>query len=538
MSSNVIAKLRFHLIAQAKQFQSEIEKQQKTIDGLRKRIEKLDGSMKKGKRETTSWISTWSHASQLLINTGKLIKFLASQFVRLAMAIPRASLTLAKFFVNTSMALDMIPKMSTELDISTESLQTFEHAAKLSGTTIQILRKGFQRFVRRLGEAKLGYGEGTKALKAMGFAMDDLARMSTEKALVTFMDRLKAMPNVAERSAVAFALFGRQGQEMMNFLLMGSKGIEDVRRKLSDLGVLMDGAIFKNIERFNDNVNDIRIATKGLSNQLVGQLSPAFAEITKRFVEWSRGTKTMENVKQFVRWVHTNAPIAAETISNSFDVVIDQARLLVLLFADIAEFIEKIKGERDFTREFGPTYLNVPGIVEDYKTLSTRLRETAMDIGKLRGSLDGLKPLVEDIFQTAAKNEFWDRLHVNLQKITREFVRSAEAAKLWWKSLSPFLSVTLTKGGLKSYEKGHDKQEKWLINQVVSRNKILFGDSEKRMKKLAKMFESDVFGSFSASATAQASRNTERLTELSRQQLEVLRLINAQFERGVPAGRD
>ena len=198
-------------------------------------------------------------------------------------------------------AIDSISKLSDELAISTEALVGYQHQAALTGTSNTTLNKGLQRLVRRLGEARQGYGEGRKALEALGLEAETVANMGVENAFETVVEQIRQMPTATERAAAAYALFGRQGQELMNFILGGAEGMRKAREEAEQLGIAfsrLDGA---KVEAANDALHRAGQLMTGLLRQAAIQLAPYIEAVGTAIFEW--GTSGEGAGQKVVRWV-------------------------------------------------------------------------------------------------------------------------------------------------------------------------------------------------------------------------------------------
>lgn len=180
--------------------------------------------------------------------------------------------------------IDELGKTSDAIGVSVEALVGYQHAAGLTGTSMETLEKGMQRLVRRLGEAKMGYGEGMKALTALGLSSDDLARKSPEQALLDIVDAINKLPSPAEKAAAAYALFGRQGQELMNFFALGREGIEAARMETEQLGTALNRLDAAKVEAANDALARSGDVFTGLARRLTVELAPGIEAVATEMV--------------------------------------------------------------------------------------------------------------------------------------------------------------------------------------------------------------------------------------------------------------
>jgi hypothetical protein len=117
--------------------------------------------------------------------------------------------------------------LSQKTGVSVEALSRFSKAAKVSGTDVEGVTKAMIKLSKGLVEAKNGQGQAGEALKSMGIsAVDASGKLKdTDQIMLEISNKFKAMPNGAEKTAIALQLFGRAGADMIPLLNMGGEAI-------------------------------------------------------------------------------------------------------------------------------------------------------------------------------------------------------------------------------------------------------------------------------------------------------------------------
>jgi len=185
----------------------------------------------------------------------------------------------------TMESIDQIAKMSDELQISTEALTGWEHAAKISGTSIESLHKGIGIFVRRMGEAKYGVGEGVRGLKMLNLTAEEMISMGTEEAFMKIAERISQAGTAAEQAGIAYNFFGRQGTQLLNMFQQGQEGIEAMREEAERLGLTFSRIDAAQVEAANDALTRARATMTGLFRQATIELSPYIEVLADKFVD-------------------------------------------------------------------------------------------------------------------------------------------------------------------------------------------------------------------------------------------------------------
>ncbi len=182
-------------------------------------------------------------------------------------------------------AIDVIGKMSDELQISTRALAGWSHAAEISGTNVETLHKGLQIFVRRIGEAQQGLGEARHGLDAIGMSADQLARLGPEKAFLEIAEAIAQLSSATDRAQVAYAFFGRQGMNMLNLFLQGKEGIGALADEADRLGLTFSRMDAAKVEAANDAITRMRGAVTGLGRSMVIGLAPYIEGLSDQITE-------------------------------------------------------------------------------------------------------------------------------------------------------------------------------------------------------------------------------------------------------------
>jgi hypothetical protein len=187
----------------------------------------------------------------------------------------------------TMESVDQVAKMSDELHISTEALTGLEHAAKISGTSIESLHKGIGIFVRRMGEAKYGVGEGVRGLKMLNLTAEEMIAMGTDEAFMEIAKRISEAGTAAEQAGIAYNFFGRQGTQLLNMFQQGREGIMAMREEAERLGLTFSRFDAAQVEAANDALTRARAVLTGIFRQAAIQLSPYIEALADKFVDVS-----------------------------------------------------------------------------------------------------------------------------------------------------------------------------------------------------------------------------------------------------------
>lgn len=111
------------------------------------------------------------------------------------------------------------------------------------------------------------------------FKNQDGTLLGTDAVLLDLTERFKAMPDGAEKSALAVQIFGKAGAELIPFLNQGRDGINELTDELRALGIEMSGESAAQAEVFNDALDKLHLATTSIGTQVMTALLPALNEM-------------------------------------------------------------------------------------------------------------------------------------------------------------------------------------------------------------------------------------------------------------------
>lgn len=179
-------------------------------------------------------------------------------------------------------ATDRIGKLSKTYGIATKQLGAFNLAAKLGGTNLETFARAarnvsknvFDFVVRDTGEAK-------DAFVALGISAEDLKPiMNDNVALIgRIADEFNKMEDGAIKTALAVKLLGGRAVELLPALAGGSEGFARIALEADRFGIALSTRAVRNVEKANDEFTRLTSVFKGLTDQTVAALSPAFSAL-------------------------------------------------------------------------------------------------------------------------------------------------------------------------------------------------------------------------------------------------------------------
>lgn len=229
---------------------------------------------------------------------------------------PLAAATLS--FANAGSRLD---DMSQRTGQSVESLSALEHAAVMSGTSLEALEGGIRKVGGKIVEAASGSKTAIKSFTDLGLSWRELSTMGADEQLGAIGDKLQAIENPAERTAAAMDLFGKAGAELVPLLSEGSSGLAKFRAEAERLGIVMSGEDATAAAGLGDAIDNLKASASGIVNTIGAAIAPAL-------------TGVVENVTTLIvaisNWVKENRALVLMIAQVAAGVVAAGAVLVVI----------------------------------------------------------------------------------------------------------------------------------------------------------------------------------------------------------------
>jgi hypothetical protein len=288
---------------------------------------------------------------------------------------------------------DALDEMAQRTGIAVESLSLLVPAAELSAVSTDKFEAGLKKLATGMLEAATGSEASAQNFEALGVAVQnqDGTLRDSEQVLLDLADRFQAMPDGAEKAALAVDIFGKAGAEMIPFLNQGREGIGALKQEAAELGLQLSADTAAQAGNFNDALDKLKLATQSIGNQIIASLLPALNDMAGGMVESAKQGGTLRAILDGVVLVLKTLALGAATVGKAF-VALGEA-----IGAGVAAAVEALKGNTDGAK----------AIIADLKgNLVKRLDELA----SFRDSLFDPKPIEVKAPRIQADPELLQRL--------------------------------------------------------------------------------------------------------------------------------
>jgi len=172
---------------------------------------------------------------------------------------------------------DSIAKMSKRTGVAVETLSEFQFVASQTGTEMGALETGFRRMQRSIYDAGRGLSTQTDALSDLGLTYAQLAGRKPEAQFKMLADAIGRLEDPTRKAALAQAIFGRSGTQLLPMFANGAAGINKLQTEARKLGLTISGEQARAAEQYTDSMDRMWKSVKMVGFQIGSQLAPALS---------------------------------------------------------------------------------------------------------------------------------------------------------------------------------------------------------------------------------------------------------------------
>ncbi|MBI2397740.1 MAG: hypothetical protein HYV17_08070 [Xanthomonadales bacterium] len=184
-------------------------------------------------------------------------------------------------------AADKAGKLAEKLGVSTEWISGMGYAADASGSNLKSLSDALGSLSVNATNAVRGKREQVALFEAMGVSASDAAGgvRSLDQLLPAIADKFAGMQDGPGKAALALKLFGSAGRELIPYLNDGSAGLDVMRQRAAELGLVISGETAAGAAELKDNIDLLKANLQGMANDIMRAVLPALVDITSHTSE-------------------------------------------------------------------------------------------------------------------------------------------------------------------------------------------------------------------------------------------------------------
>jgi len=157
---------------------------------------------------------------------------------------------------------------SQKFGVAASELSKLQFVAKMSGVELEDLGGAFKFMAKAIAESENPTSDAAIAFKAMGIGMEDLRKKSPNELFMTLADRFSEMKDGANKTALAMAIFGRSGANILPVLRDGAAGIQKLKDEAVKMGAALTEEQIKKLDDYGDRIDAIGLAAKTTAGKL------------------------------------------------------------------------------------------------------------------------------------------------------------------------------------------------------------------------------------------------------------------------------
>lgn len=358
--------------------------------------------------------------------------------------------------------MDDLNKASQRIGIPIDQLSGLEYAAKLADVSIEGLQTSMKKLSVGLADfAAGGKSDASSALKAMGInALDTNGKLRpTSDILMDIADKFASYKDGAGKAALAVALFGRAGLDMIPMLNEGAAGLREMQDQARAFGIVVDKEAGQAAEDFNDNITRLTEAGRGMVQQIVSNLLPALVDITNQFVQAAESGGDFTEASEGIKAVLIQISAFAMQTAHEF-------RALGTLFSVMSENATKGDGFSAAMGRWKQAFADIQTDTEKTTAAISKLYNVGADPTGALASIDKLASSMKSVSQEAAGGKSDPPI---VQTLTKAKTKTDEATKALQKLKDEGKDVyESTRTPLENYQLGVSRLNELLKSGVIT----------------------------------------------------------------------
>ena len=234
-------------------------------------------------------------------------------------------------------AADAMSKAALKIGIPTDELSRLAHAADMSGVSMTTLQSAVGRMSRAMATTPDKFTD-------LGIALRDAngEMRPTSAVMQDLADKFQAMPEGAEKTALAMDLMGRSGAELIPMLNGGAAALKGMMDEADDLGIVISPEMGKAAEAFNDNISRLTKQMGGLWTMITANLAPVLVTLSDKMVALAAGFRGMSPEMQRFASIAAAAVVVVGPLLSGLGLMIMGAAPFVAAMGTMATAIKGI----------------------------------------------------------------------------------------------------------------------------------------------------------------------------------------------------
>lgn len=180
---------------------------------------------------------------------------------------------------------DALDDSAQKASVSAQSLSTLAYAVKFGSVDLPTLTSALGKLSKTMFDADTGNKKAAATFQALGISIRDQEGnlRASDEVLLDLAERFAAMPEGAQKSALAMEVFGKSGADLLPVLNMGKDGIEELREEARKLGLEVSNETAAAAGELNDRLDKLYSRAEGVWRQFASRLIPTLSAASDGF---------------------------------------------------------------------------------------------------------------------------------------------------------------------------------------------------------------------------------------------------------------
>ena len=252
-------------------------------------ISNLKNNIAQAKKEVSGFKDEVAKAKQNVDgDISKMGKGVATAAAGIVAGATAAAASVYKFATDTAATADEIDKMSQKIGISKTAYQEWDYICSQSGVDVGVFKNGIKTLTTVMDSANSGTESAIATFDALGLSWQDGngKLKSQEQMMEEAITALAGMESGTERARLAQELFGKAGVELAPVLNSGAEGIEELRNRCHDLGLIMSDETVNAGVVLGDTIDDVKSSFGAITDRLGAQFIPIIQTVAEKILEF------------------------------------------------------------------------------------------------------------------------------------------------------------------------------------------------------------------------------------------------------------
>jgi hypothetical protein len=219
---------------------------------------------------------------------------------------------------------DDLSKLSQKIGIPVDELSKLKYAADLSDVSLDQLSSAFGLLSKNMADVASGAGKAAAtAFSTLGVSVVN-ADGTLRSASDVFADVAAAFGNMqdgATKTALAMAIFGKSGKDLIPLLNSGTSGLAALTAEAVKFGVVIDQNTAQAAEAFNDSLTRMHAIFGGLATKISAALLPTLNKISEALLGAVSNSSLMEEAADILATALKGLVTAGIIVGETFQAV-------------------------------------------------------------------------------------------------------------------------------------------------------------------------------------------------------------------------